>query len=275
MTSRLSTVRPSGNRRWAIDIGMAALIALASTSAQAQGAMDSGEVRFSGAFNFTMKVASYSLIAFQGNPLQHDPSQPCMFKVDLWGTGHEYNQDGLIEGDGVRAHLSFTGLLTKGLGKSEGVVEGIPIPLHKDRSQFRGSFRRVGAASLFPEPWTDESANPDTFFVRLGLPPDFARRTGPGVQPVGSEFFRSAGGGMFQVVRYTVDQDVLMLRFDFLKMLESVGAQYGPRELSIEGRVDLPLNQTEGSALSALAAGLRGAGGSSVQASSYMCSDPE
>jgi hypothetical protein len=219
---------------------------------------DEGEVILSGAINYTFRAENYSLVGFQGSPLQPDPSQPCIFKLDLWGTGLHTDDSGTHYDDDL-TQLSLTAQLPEGLPMGKALSPKNPLNV------VRGG---VGSATLNAQPWEDESAEPDWFFIRMQVPEEFARPEVRQFRPVGSQFFRSVSGtiamGAFPDIPHVME-------FYFnVELIENVGARYGPRSVQAEGRIRVPLHRDLTGALGGLTP-LLDSDQSRSTSSSYLC----
>lgn len=245
-----SQVKRRGRKLLAV--GAASVLVLVGAHAEGQFATSGEEtqhappspvfgIQLSGAFNMGVPPRNYSLLGFQGNPLQPDLSKPCTFKLDIWEfIGYEQP-----------LQISLTAQLTRHF---------------KDKTPYS-----VGRATLNAEPWQDESANPNYFFAKLLLPPEAQREMNEGTMHVESHIFRSNGGFL---VTEILPEHPDLVRFNFrMDLIENVTEKYKPRMLKVEGLFAVRLDRSPTNALRGFTGAFAQSLGEDVQTSSYLCAE--
>lgn len=189
-----------------------------------------------------MPLRNYSLLGFQGNPLQPDRSKACTFKLDIW---ESIGYDEPLQ-------ISLTAQLTRHF---------------KDKTPYTG-----GRATLNAEPWLDESANPNKFFAKLVLPPKIGQREmSPGTMHVQSHIFRSNGGFLVTEIK-PENPDLLLFNFR-MDLIENVTEKYNPRMLKLSGIFAVRLDRSPTNALRGFTGAFGQSFGEDVQTSSYLCTE--
>lgn len=222
------------------------LVAQKGPDGKIEGPVPPGKVVITGALSETFASNHYSLVAFQANPVQPDPSKPCSFKLDIW---HPM---------GFHEPLELTLRVQFSFAWTPAWVNAFHL-------------FNVGEASLSGGAWQFEGG-PDEFFAYLSFPPEIGQREmSEGTMHVRSGTFRSSEG---DVATYLIEPDLLVLAFG-LRMIEYVADKHEPRKLDVEGTLGVRLDRTMGGALAGALKGIPKSGdhGMDLQmrTSSYRC----